>query len=195
MKLKTPAIRLLFATPEPCPTFRADVSVLFGKYLPRLGVASDLITELAPGVAGEVRWGGGQAMLTSADRGSAGRHVMRLAHCGYVMFRASRARYDAIQVRDMPLVAIVGLLAARLKGLPLFYWMSFPMPEGQIALAQGRGLSAGVLRFLFPWLRGRVGRFLLYRMVLPRADHVFVQSERMREDVAAKGIPMQKMTP
>jgi glycosyltransferase involved in cell wall biosynthesis len=95
----------------------------------------------------------------------------------------------------MPLVAIVGLLAARLKRLPFFYWMSFPIPEGQIELAQGRGLSSGLLRFLFPWLRGRLGRFLLYRIVLPCADHVFVQSERMRADVAAKGIPMGKMTP
>jgi glycosyltransferase involved in cell wall biosynthesis len=86
-------------------------------------------------------------------------------------------------------------LAARFKGLPFYYWMSFPMPEGQIALARERGLSAGLMKFLFPWLRGRVGRFLLYRVVLPGADHVFVQSHRMKEDMVAQGINPEKMTP
>ena len=193
--MHVPAIRLLIATVEPCPTFRADLSVLFGKYLPRLGVVSDVVAERAPGVVGDVRWGGGEALLTSARGGKAGKYVTTFAHCVYTMFRADRARYRAFQVRDMPLVAVAGLVAARMKKLPFFYWMSFPMPEFQIALARERGLSAGLLRFVFPWLRGRVGRFLLYRVVLPRADHIFVQSEKMRENVATNGVPIGKMTP
>jgi glycosyltransferase involved in cell wall biosynthesis len=36
--------------------------------------------------------------------------------------------------------------------------------------------------------------FLLYRVLLPAADHVFVQSEQMRRDIAAKGIPLAKLT-
>jgi glycosyltransferase involved in cell wall biosynthesis len=54
----------------------------------------------------------------------------------------------------------------------------------------------GLVRFLFPLLwRGWTYRFLLYRIVLPCADHVFVQSERMREDLVAKGIAPEKLTP
>ncbi len=34
-----PPISLLQLVPEPLPTFRADVAVLFGKYLPRHGGA------------------------------------------------------------------------------------------------------------------------------------------------------------
>lgn len=192
--MKTPTIRLLIATAEPCPTFRVDVAALFGKYLPRLGVVSDVIAVRTPNVVGEVRWGGGEALLTLMRGGRVGNFIT-FAHCVYTMFRADRARYQAIQVRDMPLVAVLGFLAARLKKLPFFYWMSFPMHEHKIRLAQERRLSAGLLRFLFPWLRGRVERFLLYRVILPRADHIFVQSEKMREDVAAKGIPKEKMTP
>jgi glycosyltransferase involved in cell wall biosynthesis len=37
-------------------------------------------------------------------------------------------------------------------------------------------------------------KWLLYRWLLPAADHVFVQSEQMRQDVAATGIPLNKMT-
>ena len=189
-------MRLLFATIEPCPTFRPDVAALFGKFLPRFGVTSDLVAERAPGVAGEVSWGGGEALLISSRDGRSGRYAANLLHYALTLLRADRAKYQAIQVRDMPLVALLGLLAARLKKLPFFYWMSFPTPEGQIYLARERGLSAGLLRFLFPLLwRGWMHLFLLYRIVLPRADHVFVQSDRMREDLVGKGIARQKLTP
>jgi len=190
------AIRLLFATIEPCPTFRPDVAALFGKFLPRFGVCSDLVAERAPGVPGEVRWGGGDVLLLSSRGPRPGKYAMNLLHYALTLFRADPAKYQAIQVRDMPLVALLGLVAARLKRLPFFYWMSFPSPEGQIQLARERGLSAGLMRFLFPLLwRGWTYRFLLYRVVLPRADHVFVQSDRMREDLVAKGIARQKLTP
>ena len=189
-------MRLLFATIEPCPTFRPDVAALFGKFLPALGVASDLVAERARDAAGEVRWGGGEPLLVSCGRLRPGRYAASFAHYARTLLGADATRYHAIQVRDMPLVALIGLAAARLKRLPFFYWMSFPTAEGQIALARQRGLSAGLLRFLFPLLwRGWAYYFLLYRIVLPRADHVFVQSERMREDLVAKGIARRKLTP
>jgi len=189
-------IRLLFATVEPCPTVRPDVAALFGKFLPRLGVRSDLVAERAPGVTAEVRWGGGEVLLISGRGPRPGRYLMNVLHYARILFRADRTKYQAIQVRDMPLVALLGLLAARIKRLPFFYWMSFPAPEGQIFLARERGLSAGLTRFLFPLLwRGWTYWFLLYRIVLPRADHVFVQTDRMREDLVAKGIARQKLTP
>ncbi len=49
--------------------------------------------------------------------------------------------------------------------------------------------------FLFPWLRGHVGKWLARRIVLPKADHVFVQSTQMREDLVSLGFPAQKFTP
>jgi len=189
-------MRLLFATIEPCPTFRPDVAALFGKFLPRFGVTSDLVTERAAGVASDVSWGGGEALLISSRGGRSGRYAANFVHYAVTLLRADRAKYQAIQVRDMPLVALLGLLAARLKRLPFFYWMSFPAPEGQIMLARKRGLSAGLIRYLLPLIwRGWIYLFLLYRIVLPRADHVFVQSDRMREDLVRKGIARQKLTP
>jgi glycosyltransferase involved in cell wall biosynthesis len=189
-------MRLLFATIEPCPTFRPDVAALFGKFLPRLGIATDLVAERAPEIEGEVCWGGGDALLVSSRSARPGRYFASVLHYARMLFGADRRRYDAIQVRDMPLIALIGLIAARLKGLPFFYWMSFPAPDGQIMLAWKRGLSMGLARFLFPLLwRGWTYHFILYRVVLPLADHVFVQSERMREDLVAKGIAWRKLTP
>jgi glycosyltransferase involved in cell wall biosynthesis len=188
-------MRLLFATIEPCPTFRPDVAVLFGKFLPRLGVATDIVTERG-NAEGEVHWGGGEALLVSSRGARPGKYLANMAHYVRKLFGADRQRYQAIQVRDMPLVALLGLAAARLKRLPFFYWMSFPAPEGQIMLARKRGRSMGLAAYLFPLLwRGWFYHFVLYRIVLPRADHVFVQSERMRDDLVAKGISAARLTP
>ncbi|HYL24766.1 MAG TPA: glycosyltransferase [Burkholderiales bacterium] len=189
-------MRLLFATVEPCPTFRPDVAALFGKFLPRHGVTSDVVAERAADVASEVCWGGGEALLVASGGGRPRRYVANLVHYARNLVAADGTKYQAIQVRDMPLVALLGLAAARLKKLRFFYWMSFPHPEGQIQLARLRGLSGGLLRYLFPLVwRGWVYQFLLYRVVLPLADHVFVQSERMREDLIAKGVARDKLTP
>lgn len=187
-------MRLLFLTAETCPTYRADVAALFGKYLPRHGVFSDIVAGRAPD-GSEVEWGGGETYLFDISGGQAKKHIKTLLHGIKHLFMADRSRYQAIQVRDMPVLAAFGLLAARIKRLPFYYWMSYPMPEGQIDLAQQRGLSAGLMKFLFPWVSGRVGKFLLYRVVLHRADHVFVQSERMKMDMVARGINPAKMTP
>lgn len=188
------AMRLFFVTAETWPTFRVDVTVLFGKYLPRLGIHSDLITGKATG-GSDRPWGGGEAILGDVSGGQIRKHIKTFYHVWRQLRTIDASRYVAIQVRDLPLPAALALVIARRKGLPFYYWMSYPMPEGQIALARERGLASGLMKFLFPWLRGRVGRFLLYQVVLPRTDHVFVQSERMKVDMVERGIPAQKMTP
>lgn len=187
-------MRLFFITAETWPSFRADVAVLFGKYLPKLGVYSDLVTGRTQGAIDE-RWGGGEAILGDISGGQAKKHFKTFLHIWRALLRLDPARCHAIQVRDLPLPAALALWTARRHGLPFYYWMSFPMPEGQIMLARERGLSGGLLKFLFPWVRGRLGYLLLYRLVLPRADHVFVQSERMKANLATRGIPAKKMTP
>ena len=45
-------MRLLYLTAEQWPTFRPDVLALFGSYLPRHGIHSDLATERAHGAPG-----------------------------------------------------------------------------------------------------------------------------------------------
>jgi glycosyltransferase involved in cell wall biosynthesis len=188
-------MRLLYLVAETWPTHRADVAALFGKYLLRHGIHSDLVAGRTPGQTGASPWGGGEAILCDVDGGQAKKHLKVLLHGVRRLFAANRQRYDAIQVRDMPVLGAIGLLAARLKGLPFFYWMSYPMSEGQILRAKARGLSQGIMKLLFPWVSGQIGRLLLYRVVLPGANHVFVQSDRMKEDMIELGICAEKMTP
>jgi glycosyltransferase involved in cell wall biosynthesis len=187
-------IRLLYVVAEPWPTFRPDITALFGKYLPRHGIASDIVTERHDArQTGPAAWSGGTALLCGAAPGPARRHLAKLWHNAITMLRCDRTRYDAIQVRDMPVTAVLGLLVARWKGLPFFYWMSFPQSEGQTMRARARGMRAG-MHYWFPLVQGTVGQWLLYRLVLRLADHVFVQSDQMALDLAARGIAAARMT-
>lgn len=187
-------IRLLYIVEEPWPTYRADLAALFGKYLPRHGIASDIVTDRdSAALTDSITWPGGAAVLCRAARGPMKRHVMKLWHNAATMLRCDRARYDAIQVRDMPVSAVIGLVLARCKRLPFFYWMSFPQSEGQVMRARARGMRAG-LHYWFPLVQGTVGQWLLYKVVLPHADHVFVQSEQMALDLARRGIAAARMT-
>ena len=55
--------------------------------------------------------------------------------------------------------------------------------------------SAGGLRRVFLQIRGRLARWWLYRYVLPAADHVFVQSAKMKENIVSQGVRAEKITP
>ncbi|MEY4429457.1 MAG: hypothetical protein RLZZ182_2146 [Pseudomonadota bacterium] len=184
--------RLLYLTAEEWPTFRVDVTTLFGQELPRLGICTDLATE-RKGQGELPAWPAGELHLCAPGRHKAETYVRKFMHLVGQACWGGRGRIDAIQVRDMPVVAAVGLLAARVRGVPFFYWMSYPQSEGQVDRARQRGPKAG-LRYWFPLVQGLVGQWLLYRFVLRRADHVFVQSDHMAQDVARKGVPASQLT-
>ena len=185
-------MKILFATAEYYPTHRADVTVLFGKYLPRYEIYSDLLTlhqtdqPLPP-------WPGGHLLTQAVRKGRITRHLQGMLN-SLKMLRLGRRGYDAIQVRDQAWGAIVGLIAARLAGIRLYYWMSFPLGEAWKVRAGNASLQLGQVTRAITWLRGWAIDMILYRVVLPRADHVFVQSDRMREDVVAHGLRIDRVS-
>lgn len=185
------AMRILYLIHEPWPTYRSDVSALFGRHLPAAGLCSDIVTEAG---APASEWPGGRAILHASPDSRAFWYLSKFWHNMRALGRARRESYDAIQVRDMPLTAVFALIAARLIGVPFFYWMSFPKAEAQSLRASARGPRAG-LRYLAPLVQGWLGARLLYRIVLKRADHVFVQSQMMLDQLAARGVPPARMTP
>lgn len=186
-------IRLLYLTREPFPTFRVDVATLFGRYLPRFGVYSDIVA-VHEGDGSECAWEAGRA-FTRIARGRWGRIRVRLM-LALDLFRLVGADYAAVQVRDRIFGAWVGLCAARLRGKPFYYWMSFPFPDYWLERGSPdpSGLVGAGRRLLFR-LRGRLSSWLLYRLVLPAADHIFVQSDAMRTLLESYGLPAVRMTP
>ena len=187
-------MHILYLTAEQWPTFRADLTILFGKYLPRFGVTCDVVTEQDVNDSNQTNWPAGKGLLCKVPKNRAGQYVVKFLHQCKVLVTADYAQYQAVQVRDMTMIALVAILMCRLKKKPFYYWLSYPQSEGQIQRAKARGARAG-LRYWFPLMQGTIGQLLLYKIILPSANHVFVQSQNMLEMLALKGINLQKMTP
>lgn len=187
-------MKLLFFTREPHPTYRADVRVLFGRYLPRFGIQTDLVALEASTAGDEGAWPAGRLYLCRRARSKVANLVNPFVHTLATLVKVRAEGYAAYQVRDNPLQAFIVMFVARSRRLPFFYWMSFPVPESSLALAKGGPSELGWIRYLYVTIKGHFGTWLLYRAVLPRADHVFVQSARMLESVASRGIDPEKLT-
>lgn len=192
-------MKLLYVVEDRYPPFRADVVELFAKQLPARGHVIDWLMQRGPdaqGLASPAQWLGNRVYLTprSGRSGIVGRllnNLLGLAGDLMILPRALRGRYDVIQVRDKFFAGLVAWFAAKLTGAKFVHWMSYPFAESKLHQAQNRLVPHHRL----VWLKGHAIRLLLYRVILRLADHVFVQSQRMKDDVAREGIPRDKMTP
>lgn len=184
-------LRFLLATAETHPTHRADVRVLFGKYAPMFGVDTDL---LAPCPANEPPpWGGGR-LLAARFHSKPGLALADLAQQISLLWRCTR-RYDGLIVRDKPFLGAIGLAAARLARIPFVYWMSFPMPEAYLEISRTVDGTVGWPRRVYARLRGLGGTWVLYRLLVPFADFVFVQSPVMVDELRIKGLSHSRVLP
>jgi glycosyltransferase involved in cell wall biosynthesis len=190
--------RILFVTSDKYPPFRPAARAVFADGLARQGHTVDWLIQAAdpdtpPGIR---RFRSGIALVaptvTSAGRPARLRKVWLDFRNDLRIFTLLRRRdYSVVQVKDKYPGALIAMLAARLRGVPFMYWLAYPHGEASIYAARH-----GMARYpIFYSLRGRLQRFLLYRVILPNCAHIFVQSEQMRSDIAREGIPADRMTP
>jgi glycosyltransferase involved in cell wall biosynthesis len=191
-------MKLLYITEDRFPPFRADVVELFAVCIPGKGHRISWLMQRGSAAAGcslsEV-WHSSKVYIIPrvGVKGLIGRIMNAfLALLGEwaVVPLAIRGKYDAIQVRDKFFTCISAWIAARMTGAKFFFWMSYPFAESRIYLAIN-GLTTKRISF---WIKGWLSYFLLYFFILRVADHVFVQSDQMLEDVRRHGIPGSKMT-
>jgi hypothetical protein len=169
-------LSIAFVVRDPLPPTRADVLTLFGAELPRYGIGAVWIGQGA-------RQQGVFASALSPFLDALG------------LWRAWRAGpVDCVQVRDKIAAAVVGRVAAAMLGVPFFYWMSFPMAEGYAVRRDQIGHQRRGLKWAAHALRAALARALVYRLVLPAARHVFVQSDAMADALARKGVARARMT-
>jgi glycosyltransferase involved in cell wall biosynthesis len=193
----TSRLRLLVVSSDTYPPTRVDVSVLFGEELAGRGHGIDWILQSSdacdkPYIA---EWGGGRVWVGATDLGTSLFRRLRKHARGLLndlrLFERCRSReYDIIEVKDKFVAGLFAVLASRLFKTRFVYWLSWPFPEQYLTQAQD-GTAPYPLLYL---IRGSIFKFLLYRIIMPSADHVFVQSAQMRKDVAAEGIPLSKLT-
>ncbi len=180
------------------PPTRVDVSVLFGEELAGRGHKIDWILQSEEHCTRSyvASWGGGRAWVASANQRASllsrfHKHFAGIWNDTRVFCLLRGDRYDGVEVKDKFVSAVFALLAAKLNGKKFIYWLSYPFPEEYL-----RRASDGTGRYPFLYrIRGAVFSFLLYRLLLRAADHVFVQSDAMRHELGGKGVPLEKMTP
>ena len=169
-------LTIAFVVRDPLPPTRADVLILFGAELPRYGIGAV--------------WIGQSTQQQGALAGALSPFFDALG-----LWRAWRAGpIDCVQVRDKIAAALVGRLAAAMLGVPFFYWMSFPMAEGYAVRRDQIGCERRGLKWAAHALRAALARRLVYRLVLPAARHVFVQSDAMADALARQGVARARMT-
>jgi glycosyltransferase involved in cell wall biosynthesis len=180
---------------DPLPAQRVDVSVLFGKELPKLGIYSDYIgqTNVDPAPR-ECDWPAGKAYIT-------GRETARMLPYAFLPFvdlfyliKHARKAHTIVQVRDKIRSGLLALLFSRLTGRKFVYWMSFQFVEDFAVRHANTGWSRGPLVWLSNVIRSKLAPWLFYKLLTPRADYVFVQSDAMLELMAGKGIDRKRMS-
>jgi glycosyltransferase involved in cell wall biosynthesis len=191
--MRTRPFSIAFIVRDPLPPLRADVATLFGAEMPRHGVHTELVGQR--GGTGGVPWRAGGMHIVGSLRNRFA-SLLAPAWDALGLLRAWRhTRPDCIQVRDKVASALLALLAARLLRVPFVYWMSFPIVEGFEARRDALALHGHGAAWLAHAVRAFVSRRMVYRLLLPVADHIFVQSEAMRDWLVTLGIAPARMTP
>lgn len=192
-----PVASLLIVSSDNFPPQRVDISVLFGEQLAARGHRLDwlLQSEDACDAPYSTQWAGctvwvGPTDLRSSLLSRIHKHFLGIVHDLSVFQRTRSGGYDIVMVKDKFVSGLFALLAAKLFRRRFVFWLSYPFPESYLTRARD-----GTARYpLLYRVRGGFFWVTLYKILLPAADHIFVQSEQMRRDVAAEGIPMEKMT-
>ena len=191
-------MKLLYITEDKFPPFRADVVELFAKKMPQFGHQIDWLMQRGPDAENltETTWFNNKVYLTFRSNKSG--FIGRVLNNIYAMlgdFRvfavAYRNKYDVLQVRDKFFSSLLAIVAAKVTGAKFIYWMSYPFPESKIYLAKNKQTRYPALLLI----KGYLMKFVLYKIILPNAYHIFVQSEQMKADVASEGVPTARMTP
>lgn len=108
--------------------------------------------------------------------------------------RRLNAEHEVIQVRDKIRTGLFAWIVARLTRRRIVYWMSFPFAEGHAVRARDVGFSKGLLIWLANWTRAKLARWVFYRFLVKRVDHLFVQSDEMLREMLEHGVPSARMT-
>ncbi len=192
-------LKILFLSSDRFPPFRVDVKILFGRELSGRGHKIDWIlqSEAPCNRSYLTRFGRNCIFAGASDRGH--RLLNRIRNNFYDLFNdlrlfklISRGRYDLVLVKDKYIASVLALLAAKLFKTKFVFWLSYPFPESKLYRAMTR--TAPRCRHLY-YLRGFAYKALQFKIIMPFADHIFVQSEKMKEDVTANGIDPLKITP
>ena len=177
---------ILFVSSDKYPPFRVDSTVLIGKEMVARGHNIDWILQSQDpcDASYQTKWSGCNVWVGKTDNGVSinnrlRKHYYSILHQLKIVRLARENKYDFIQIKNKFIVALAAIMVSKLYKTKFIYWLSFPFPEASLYRAKD-----GTARYPFLYLiRGYAFKFLLYKIIMPAADHVFVQSEQMKKDI------------
>lgn len=189
--------KILFVTRDLFPPFRVDVKVLFGEELVSKGYIIDWLLQSGNNCKHSYQtcWSQCSAFVGPNDLGKSFfrktlKYIYGILNDLKIFSLSSKNKYDVIQVKGKFIAALLAIIASKLNNTMFCYWLSYPFPEADLYKAKNR-----LVRYPFIYfLRGSVTKFLLYKLIMSKADHIFVQSEQMKKDVIGEGISADKIT-
>lgn len=180
------------------PPLRVDVTVLFGKEMVRRGHTIEWLFQSREDNPSfyKTKWSGCNAWIGPNTTGKSRlcklqKLLVGLLHDSKIFFLARKYNYDYIQVKDKFLAPLIAIATSKIYATKFIYWLSFPFPESNL-----NSVKSGLTQYpIYHCIKGLTSSIVLYKIILPFADHIFVQSEQMKKEIGLKGIPLKKITP
>ena len=196
-ELMREAMKILFVTRDKFPPFRPAAAAVFREELPKRGHSIDWLAQSATASKKDVIAIKNGKVYVGSNTDRKGilavllRNIAGFLNYLRVFWILRSNDYDLVQVKDLYFPALVVLLSCKINRIPFCYWLAYPHGESSIYKSKN-----GMTRHrVYYYLRGHLWRWVLYRILLPAADHIFVQSEQMKLDLAKKGADPVLMTP
>lgn len=191
-------IRIYYSIPEEFPPFRLDISELFSQSLAQKGLNITWYMR-APAdhsASRKVEYFSAVCFMPPKLKNPVklGKVINKFLYWSFDVFYLAKSMfsgYEIIQVRDKYFAALLGLFFSKLSGNTFIYWCSYPYPEHTLDLADK---AKGIKRIMLK-VQGKLAEFILYKIVIKYANHTFVQSVKMLEDIQSMGVSSEKMTP
>ncbi len=189
--------RLLLINGDGYPPFRVDVTILFIKKLVERGFRLDwILTARKPFAKSKVIKGLGGAVIIGKrleENGFANKLINRiysLTHETKIFKLLGKNDYDIVQVKDKFITAVMAIIAAKLHKIPFTFWLSYPYQiEAQITAKKSEGIKK-----LFYLLKYHFINMILMKIIFPYSTHVFVQSDKMKQDFVDLEVSANKVT-
>jgi glycosyltransferase involved in cell wall biosynthesis len=186
-------ITILMVMRDTLPPKRPDVLSLFGSNIVKSGINTLLVGQFSDPKE-ILPWCGGETYGLGRSKGMLMGFFIPFFDFFSIIKAFRKSTVTFLQVRDKIASGIVGCVVAKIANVPFIYWMSFPIVEGYESRAESVGLQKGSVIWVANKIRALLSRFFFYRLVLPFADHIFVQSEAMRDWLTKKGVANTRMT-
>jgi glycosyltransferase involved in cell wall biosynthesis len=191
-------LKYVFLSFDKYPPFRVDVSVLFGKEMIKRGHNIEYVLQSEKDCLRGYRsnWNGSVVHVGRMNNGISfinriKKNIFGILHDFKAAILLYTHQHEGILVKDKFLSGALCIIFAKILRRKTIFWLSYPYPESDLHTVKMKLVNYPLVYLI----RCYVFYMLLYRVIIPFSDHVFVQSVQMKKDLLKNVMRPQKMTP